>query len=227
MKKMLLVSGNSSIGPEIIKEFLKNKYNIISTYNKKKLYLKNKNLKQIKLDLNSEIEKNLFLEKIQKNKFDSIIFCSGLIYGKNFLGYNFDEAKNIFNINFFGILSIFKYLLKNFNKDASIIFISSISSEQGSYDPFYAASKAALNMMVKNLAKEFAKNMRIISISPSLIKNSKMYFDMSAKVRKNHIIKNPQKSLVEKKDLAKILLTLSSKEWKKLNGINLNLNGGI
>ena len=69
--------------------------------------------------------------------------------------------------------------------------------------------------------------MRIISISPSLIKNSKMYFDMSAKVRKNHIIKNPQKSLVEKKDLAKILLTLSSKEWKKLNGINLNLNGGI
>ena len=82
-------------------------------------------------------------------------------------------------------------------------------------------------MMVKNLAKEFAKNMRIISISPSLIKNSKMYFDMSAKVRKNHIIKNPQKSLVEKKDLAKILLTLISKEWKKLNGINLNLNGGL
>ena len=81
--------------------------------------------------------------------------------------------------------------------------------------------------MVKNLAKEFAKNIRIISISPSLIKNSKMYFDMTTKVRKNHIKKNPQKSLVEKKDLAKILLSLSSKEWKKLNGINLNLNGGI
>lgn len=54
-----------------------------------------------------------------------------------------------------------------------------------------------------------------------------MYFDMTTKVRKNHIKKNPQKSLVEKKDLAKILLSLSSKEWKKLNGINLNLNGGI
>ena len=106
MKKMLLVSGNSSIGPEIIKEFLKNKYNIISTYNKKKLYLKNKNLKQIKLDLNSEIEKNLFLEKIQKNKFDSIIFCSGLIYGKNFLGYNFDEAKIYLNIIFWYIKNI-------------------------------------------------------------------------------------------------------------------------
>ena len=178
MKKMLLVSGNSSIGPEIIKEFLNKKFNIISTYNKKKLNFKNKKIKQIKLNLNSDLETNLFMKKIQKNKFDSIIFCSGLIYGKNFLEYNFDEAKNIFNINFFGILNLFKLLLKNLNKDASIFFISSISSEQGSYDPFYAASKAALNMMVKNMAKEFAKNMRIISISPSLIKNSKMIINL-------------------------------------------------
>jgi hypothetical protein len=54
-----------------------------------------------------------------------------------------------------------------------------------------------------------------------------MYFDMSKKLRKVHIKKNPQKSLVEKKDLAKILSTLCSEEWKKFNGANLNLNGGI
>jgi NAD(P)-dependent dehydrogenase (short-subunit alcohol dehydrogenase family) len=122
---------------------------------------------------------------------------------------------------------LFKLLLKNIIKGASVIFISSISSEQGSYDPFYSSSKAALNMMVKNLAKEFAKQMRIITVSPSLIKNTKMYFDMSKKLRKVHIKKNPQKSLVEKKDLAKILSTLCSEEWKKFNGANLNLNGGI
>ena len=83
MKKMLLVSGNSSIGPEIIKEFLNKKFNIISNFNKKKLNFKNKKIKQIKLNLNSDLETNLFMKKIQKNKFDSIIFCSGLIYGKN------------------------------------------------------------------------------------------------------------------------------------------------
>lgn len=227
MKKLLLVSGNSSIGLEIIKEFLNKKYSIISTYNKKKLNFRDKKLIQIKLDLNSEIERNLFLEKIKNTKFNSVIFCSGIIYGKNFSEYKLKEAKNIFNINFFSILMLFKLLLKNIIKGASVIFISSISSEQGSYDPFYSSSKAALNMMVKNLAKEFAKQMRIITVSPSLIKNTKMYFDMSKKLRKVHIKKNPQKSLVEKKDLAKILSTLCSEEWKKFNGTNLNLNGGI
>jgi hypothetical protein len=57
MKKLLLVSGNSSIGLEIIKEFLNKKYSIISTYNKKKLNFRDKKLIQIKLDLNSYMEK--------------------------------------------------------------------------------------------------------------------------------------------------------------------------
>lgn len=227
MKKLLLLSGNSSIGPDIIKKFLSSKYSIVSTYNKKKLIFKNKGLRQIKLNVQNDHEIKLFLQNIKNQKFDSVIFCTGFIYGKKFSDYTLNEAKNIFDINFFSILNLFSLLKKNFKKDACIIFISSISSEQGSYDSFYAASKAALNMMIKNIAKELAKKLRIIAVSPSLIKNTKMYFDMTKENRLRHIQKNPQKSLILKEDLAKILFHICQKEWKKLNGVNLNINGGI
>lgn len=227
MKKLLLISGNSSIGPEIIKEFLNKNYKVITTYNKKKIILKKSRLYLIKLNINDEKDIRIFIKKISKIKFDCAIFCTGILLGQKFLDYTINDAKNVFNINFFSIINLFSLLLKNFKKNASVFFISSISSERGSFDPYYAASKAALNMMVKNLAKDLAKKIRIIAVSPSLIENSKMYYDMTKKNRVKHLKKNPQKSLVKKKDIAKILLSLSLNHWKKLNGINLNLNGGL
>jgi short-subunit dehydrogenase len=227
MKKLLIFSGNSSIGISIIKEFLKNNYVIYATFNKKKILIKDNNLHKIKLDIKNINEIKKFQKKISKIKFDYVIFCSGKIYGKNFSKYTFKEAKNLFDINFFSPLNVFKEIIRNIKQSGLCLFISSISSEQGSFDPFYASSKASLNMMIKNLTKEYSHKMRLLTLSPSLIEKSKMYFDMSKNNRKKHINKNPQKSLLKKDDLAKILLDLEKNYWKKLNGINLNLNGGL
>lgn len=227
MNKLLLISGSSSLGNSIITEFLKKKYSIVSTFNKKKIKISNKKLIKIHLDIEKDESINFFKKRISKKKFNYLIFCTGLIYGKNFANYDKKNVNKIFNINFIDIFEVFKKLIYNLKKNALVVFLSSISSEQGSYDPYYASSKAALNMMVRNLTRNYSNKFRLLSISPSLIKNTKMYRGMTKKNIKIHKDKNPQKTLLNKNDLAKILIDIHQAHWKKLNGINLNINGGL
>ncbi len=227
MKNLLIISGNSSIGINIIKKFLSCNYKVFSTYHKSKIKITNKKLIKIELDIKNQQHKDRLKKKISRVKFDYVIFCTGKIFGKNLNQYSILEAKEIFEINLIHPIEIFKDISNKIKKNGIVVFLSSISSEQGSYDPYYASSKASLNMMIKVLSKQYARKMRIITLSPSLVKNTKMYFDMTKKNRLKHIKKNPQNSLINKEDLAKILLDLEKKYWKKLNGVNLNINGGL
>ena len=64
---------------------------------------------------------------------------------------------------------------------ASIIFLSSISGQRGSYDPIYSASKAAQIGFIKSLALWEGSKLRINGVAPSLIDNSSMFKSMSKK----------------------------------------------
>ena len=227
MKNLLIISGNSSLGKTVVLTFLKNKYKVFSTYRNKKIRINNKNLFQFKVNIQSMNNIKSFQNEVSKKKFDYVIFCNGILLGKDFNQYTSDDIKTTFDINLFSSINFFKIIKNNIKKDGLVVFISSISSERGSFDPFYAASKAALNMVVKNISKSFSKNFRIITISPSLIENTKMYYDMSKKNIKLHKNLNPQKSLIKKSDISNILLNIKKNFWYKLNGINLNINGGI
>ena len=60
-EKILLIGGSSKVGESIIKIINKSKYNIFSTYNKKKL--KFKGIYQVKLDLESKSDRDKFSDK--------------------------------------------------------------------------------------------------------------------------------------------------------------------
>ena len=66
-KKILITGGNSKIGTDLVKFFLK-KNQVVSTYRNKKIKLKNRNLKQVRYEL-----KNKFL---LNEKFDYFIHCA-------------------------------------------------------------------------------------------------------------------------------------------------------
>ena len=57
LKKVLITGGNSLIGQDLVKYFLK-KYFVISTFRKKKISLKHNNLKQIKYNFNKKFNIN-------------------------------------------------------------------------------------------------------------------------------------------------------------------------
>lgn len=100
--------------------------------------------------------------------------------------------RKIIEVNFLGITDILEELLNsNIEEAGKIIIMSSISATRGSFDEYYAASKAALSMWAKSINKKFKNKSKVISIAPSLIKNSGMYYRMSSKNIEKHKKKRP------------------------------------
>jgi len=110
---------------------------------------------------------------------------------------------------------------------ASIIFLSSISGQRGSYDPIYSASKAAQIGFIKSLALWEGSKLRINGVAPSLIDNSSMFKSMSKKRREHHLSQSPTGKLTTKKEIAKIIFDICSDDWKNVNGQIIPVNGGI
>ncbi len=104
---------------------------------------------------------------------DGIVLNAGLISYRPISLINYKSIKDVFSINFdANVILIQKLLkLKKINNNASIVFITSISSHFGiKGTALYAASKAALRSFSKVLASELSdKGIRSNTISPGLI----------------------------------------------------------
>ena len=89
--------------------------------------------------------------------------------------------------------------MRLFTKNASVIFMSSISGQRGSYDPIYSASKAAQIGFIKSIALWEGSEIRINGIAPSLVENSSMFNEMPAERQKYHMSQSPTSNFTSKK----------------------------
>ncbi|AJC86766.1 SDR family NAD(P)-dependent oxidoreductase [Campylobacter sp. RM16704] len=106
--------------------------------------------------------------------FNGAVLAAGIVkpLGINSL-YYIHNAKEIFNINYFGNLQILKGLIDRRAKckeDASFVWISSTASKNpGKGLSSYGASKAAIDTTIKSIALEIAPKYRINSILPGFV----------------------------------------------------------
>ena len=108
-KKILLIGGSSKLGQTLIEKLNKNEYEIYSTFNKNKISLKNKKIKQFKIDLINLNERDYFLPN--KN-FDYIFFLSGLLGGKSLHDNNLDNINSSIQVNLTSQILLLKKILK-------------------------------------------------------------------------------------------------------------------
>ena len=108
------------------------------------------------------------------DKLDGIVLCAGIY---DFVPLKFIKQSNIskmFQTNFFSHLILVQMLVKKklVNKNASIVFISSLSSMLGVQGTLlYASSKAAINSAVRVMASELANlKIRVNAICPGIVK---------------------------------------------------------
>ncbi len=225
-KKVLIIGGSSSLGISLIDSFLNKNYQIFSTYNNRKIKL-DKRITNVHLDLQSNESRNLFFEFVKQNeKFKIVIFLPALLFGKKLDDYTLNEISSCMDINFNLQAFVLGKILNNLYKNCCVLFISSISGEKGSFDPFYAASKGAQIAFVKSLSSWISPKIRINVITPSLIADSKMYFQMDKSRQDFHKSNNPMKKLLTKKELSEIICDISSENWSHMNGQVISVNGG-
>lgn len=125
----------------------------------------------IQFDL-SEIEKIPELLSLLPN-LDGVVHNAGTNTKYLVKNINKEKINELFYTNYYAPALITQSLLKNkrFNKNASMVFISSISANYASVsNALYASSKAALNAFVRCLAMEIApRGMRANIIQPGMI----------------------------------------------------------
>lgn len=105
---------------------------------------------------------------------DGVIFCAGV---NDYVPVKFvkqEKIDKIFKTNFFSEILLTQILLKKklINKNASLVYISSISSVLGVPGTLlYASSKGALNTAVKVIASELApQGIRANAICPGVVR---------------------------------------------------------
>ena len=142
----------------------------------------------------------------------------------------FDET---FNVNVKGVLFTVQKALPLMKSGSAIVLMASINGHKAMLNSsVYAASKAAVISLAKNLAIELVdRGIRVNSVSPGPIETALLSRNLSAQElqqTKDWIIsKVPMKRFGQPEDIAAAVLYLTSPESAFVTGADLIVDGGM
>ncbi len=240
MNKVAVVTGGTSgLGFEISKQFLiSGGVDVIAIFvgnDKKALSAKEElsslgNYQIAKLDVTNEADVEKFFKGLKR--LDFLVNCAGITIEAPFENLPMESIKKVMDVNLYGKMNCAKYALPLLKKSSSarIVNIASRFAQK----PFiegvmgYSCSEAAIVMMTKVLALEYAKyGIRCNTVSPSLTLTPMTIEACSKEEIETISKKNPSGRLGYPVDIANTVLFLCSEKADYINGENINVNGGI
>jgi NAD(P)-dependent dehydrogenase (short-subunit alcohol dehydrogenase family) len=163
---------------------------------------------------------------------DGFVSCAGIVKPLLLAYTGMDEINEILQTNSVSAINLSRLLVQNskINKEASIVYISSINGNNCSFigNSIYAASKAMLNGFMKGIALELAsKKIRVNCINPGMIetdifRNSNIDEESLEKDR----LKYPLKRYGKPEEIAYSAVYLLSGAAKWITGSSLLIDGG-
>ena len=231
LKKTALITGaTGGIGREITLALWKNGYKVIINYDKNEKMAKEladiTGGKAVKADVSefSEVER-MFAEA---GDVDVLVNNAGIALPQMpFDSVSPDEARKVFDINFFGVFNCCKAVAPIFihKKAGKIINISSVWGNVGaSCEAVYSASKSAITGFTKSLAKELGPSgITVNQISPGFIK-TKMNEHLAQDVVEEIENEIPLGRIGTPEDVAKAVLFLADNDY--ITGTDIVIDGG-
>jgi len=230
-KKVVVIGGSSGIGLATAKSVTAKGGNvIIVSSNQQRI---DKGLQEIggqslgyAIDVTNEMQVKELFEKI--GSFDHLIFTAGenLILS-NVEDTGLEDARNYFNIRYWGAFTAVKYASPFINATGSIVLTSGIASNRPNKGWALGASIcAAMEGFTRALAMELAP-IRVNIVSPGVVKTA-LWGNMSDSDREQmyDTIGNalPVKRVGEAEDIAKTFVYLLEQEYA--TGQTLIIDGG-
>ena len=240
-KKALITGCNKGIGKSIFEKFIENEGEIIACVRKKRKEFKefvNSKKKDhsifiYEIDFSDQNSvKNVSNQIIKDHpKIDILVNNAGSIFNGLFQMTPIDQAKDLFQINFFSQILLTQIILKSIlrNKMGSIINITSTAGiDSGEGRSLYNSTKAAMISQTKSLSKEIGRfNIRVNSVAPGLTDTEMMRNntkeDVIDKVVKNQSLQRIGKPI----DIANATLFLASDLSEFITGQIIRVDGGM
>lgn len=180
-KTALITGASSGIGFEMARVFAKNDYDLIICSSSNQLSEKAKILRQYEVDV-VEIVADLATESgveelwdgfvITGKTLDVAVLNAGVGVGGEFIQNDFEEEKNLMNLNMVYLTCLAKKVLNYMvpRDSGKVLFTSSIAAEMpGPYYAVYAASKAFVQSFAEAIRyemKDMKRNITITSLQP-------------------------------------------------------------
>ena len=240
-KKDLITGCNKGIGKSIFEKFIENEGEIIACVRKKRNEFeefvnskkKDHSIFIYEIDFSDQNSvKNVSNQIIKDHpKIDILVNNAGSIFNGLFQMTPIDQAKDLFQINFFSQILLTQIILKSIlrNKMGSIINITSTAGiDSGEGRSLYNSTKAAMISQTKSLSKEIGRfNIRVNSVAPGLTDTEMMRNntkeDVIDKVVKNQSLQRIGKPI----DIANATLFLASDLSEFITGQIIRVDGGM
>lgn len=162
---------------------------------------------------------------------DGFVYCPGSINLKPFSALPTDRFREDIEINFLSLVKTVHQVIHHLKKSeqASLVFFSTVAVKVGMpYHTSVAAAKGAIEGFAKALAAEYAPQMRVNVIAPSLTDTTLAKRLLSNDKKKELMdARHPLKRVGQPKDIADVASFLLSDESSWITGQVLGVDGGM
>ena len=243
--KVVLITGSTrGIGNSIARLFLENSAKVVicgsNIDNAKKavesiksdLNISDDNIMPVGLNMKDKESIKEVVESIinRFGKIDVLINNAGITSNVSLLDSTDEEFYEMFDINFFGVVSLTREVVKYMKETGgSIINTSSMVGMYGGRNQSaYASSKFAINGLTKSLAKELGMyNIRVNAVAPGVVGTDMVKENVSEQMVAGLLRMTPLNKMAEPSDLAGAYLYLASDLSKFTTGTIIQVDGGL
>ena len=234
MRTVLITGGTGGLGKELCRLFKENGYTVLFTYNNGIITDELKDCYSFKCDFRNEEEINKMLDEINsKFQVDILINNAAIEYDTEFNNKTKQDFIETLEVNLVAPFLISRNLgLKMYERKYGKIINISSNNSINKYDPVtleYDSSKAGLNVLTKNLAKEFAPLVNVNAVAPGWILTDKIK-KLDESLNNKFIEEESKKILLNRfatcEDIGNLALFLASDKANYINGEIIRIDGG-
>ena len=162
---------------------------------------------------------------------DGIVYCPGTINLKPLKSLKIEDFQNDFEVNVLGAVKTINKYFNNLKsaENASIVLFSTVAVQTGmQYHASIASAKGAVEGLTRSLAAEFAPNIRVNCIAPSVTNTplAEKLLNNDAKLKASED-RHPLKRVGNSKEMAELVSFLLSENSGFITGQIFKADGGI
>ena len=213
-RKTLIIGGTKGIGKAILENLKSHECHVISrSYSERQ----NHYALDVLQDELPEIE-----------GLNNIVYCPGSITLKPFHRLTAEDFISDYRVNVLGAVRVLQFYFKELKKNkGSVVLFGTVASQQGmSFHASIAAAKGGLESLARSLAAEWAPNIRVNVVNPSLTDTPLAEALLSTdQKRENAAQRHPLKKIGSPEDIAEAAIFCLENQW--VTGQTIGVDGGM